>query len=395
MRHSIVPPGHTYALRWAVRNLSWLTLLLAVAGCSDAVPGSAPLVHRPNFSEAVAVPLLSAGGTDDDQFASAVAVAEDSVWVGAPGDRAGAAASGAIQLFHFNGQKWVAQAKLKSLTPEEDGRVGAAIAASDGRILVGAPERDQGVGGALVFTAGHGYRQEWMMPSTPTDGAHFGHAVSLDGPTALVGEPFVGAPRAGTVAVFDRVGQSWQHTQGLEGGEETTNFGRAVAVSGDLAVIGANDAAFSWLRSEQGWSEHHRLVASPHIDNLGVAVALDANTAAIAAQPAGDGGSVFLFVRQGNAWLQEAQLSAPQSHVDDGFGQALALQGDVLLVGAPGQGAAYVFEREGHDWSLQTELTAPDATPGFGSSVAMNGPVVAIAAKTESSTGAAYVFRGR
>jgi len=93
--------------------------------------------------------------------------------------------------------------------------------------------------------------------------------------------------------------------------------------------------------------------------------------------PGSEPGSVHIFRRGEDGWVEVAAIPAPSGVYGDGFGEALAVEGDILVVGAPkeneGRGAAYVFVREGGIWSSRERLEAPDAVPGdaFGSSVAV------------------------
>ena len=93
--------------------------------------------------------------------------------------------------------------------------------------------------------------------------------------------------------------------------------------------------------------------------------------------PGSEAGSVHVFRRGADGWAEVVAISAPSGVYGDGFGEALAIEGDILVVGAPkeneGRGAAYVFVREGDRWSVLQRLEAPDAMPGdaFGSSVAV------------------------
>ncbi|MEI8015151.1 MAG: hypothetical protein WCH20_09975 [Nitrospira sp.] len=96
------------------------------------------------------------------------------------------------------------------------------------------------------------------------------------------------------------------------------------------------------------------------------------------------------------------------------FGYSVALAGDTLAVGVPGEasasGAVYVFTRTGSNWSPQAYLKASntEANDGFGYSVALAGDSLAVGATGEASdatgvngnqgdnsapdSGAAYVF---
>ena len=134
-----------------------------------------------------------------------------------------------------------------------------------------------------------------------------------------------------------------------------------------------------------------------------------------------------------HAWAapiaQQAYLKASNTEADDHFGQAVAVSGDTVVVGAFGEdsnatgvngnqtnnsagtsGAAYVFAREGTNWSQQADLKASNtgAFDQFGISVAVSGNRVVVGANSEDSNatgvdgnpgnndatnaGAAYVF---
>jgi len=102
----------------------------------------------------------------------------------------------------------------------------------------------------------------------------------------------------------------------------------------------------------------------------------------------------------------EAKLTASDGVSGDAFGNAVAISGNTVVVGAAladnGQGAAYVFTRSGSDWADMTqvaELTASDGAAGddFGSSVSISGNTVVVGEGNatigaNSQQGAAYVF---
>ncbi|MCC6907452.1 MAG: FG-GAP repeat protein [Phycisphaerales bacterium] len=109
----------------------------------------------------------------------------------------------------------------------------------------------------------------------------------------------------------------------------------------------------------------------------------------------------------GQTWSQSAKLRAGNPGADDAFGQAVALDGDTVVVGAitangriDNTGAAYVLRREpGGSWSETARLFAADGEPydWFGYSVAIDGDVAAVgsvfAVGQQWAAGAAYVFR--
>jgi hypothetical protein len=110
-----------------------------------------------------------------------------------------------------------------------------------------------------------------------------------------------------------------------------------------------------------------------------------------------------VFARNGTSWTEEARLTLTgQDPGGDQFGASVALVGNQLFVGAPGDthaggvnaGSAYMFVHSGSEWIETLEFTASDATDGdvFGTSVAVSGHVVVIGAEHDG-LGSAYVFR--
>lgn len=180
-------------------------------------------------------------------------------------------------------------------------------------------------------------------------------------------------------------------------------FGGAMAISGDTMAVGA-----SWEAS--------------------AAIGVNGNETDNSANGAG---GVYIFVRSGTNWSQQAYLKASNTDAFDNFGGNLALVGDTLVVGAFSEasaatgvdgdenndsaafaGAAYVFERSGTTWSQSAYLKASntDASDAFGAAVALSpsANTLVVTASSEDSAasgangdetdntllnaGAAYVF---
>jgi hypothetical protein len=143
----------------------------------------------------------------------------------------------------------------------------------------------------------------------------------------------------------------------------------------------APDAAGRARRTEQALTE---------VTHFGEAVAIDGDTAVVGA-PAGSVGAAYVFTRSGGAWAERAKLVPPDGAVGTAFGSSVALAGDMLVVGAPatflsdgtqGHGAVYVFAGAGSVWTLTAKLTATDGAMGdyFGTSVALAADTVAVGA---------------
>src|SRR5690606_13170596 len=108
-------------------------------------------------------------------------------------------------------------------------------------------------------------------------------------------------------------------------------------------------------------------------------------------------GHVYVYRKVGGAWTRQESLTAPQSAPGDGFGAALAWQGNRMLVSQPGDDAAgtiHVFEKRGTSWAHAGTFSAGAAGDAFGESGALNGDVALVGAPGDADgAGAVYVFR--
>ena len=112
-------------------------------------------------------------------------------------------------------------------------------------------------------------------------------------------------------------------------------------------------------------------------------------------------GTVYVYSRTGSAWQEVAQLTAADSDgAPDGFGQGLASDGETLLIGSPnrfdGPGAVFVFAKNGSGaWSQVGRFSANDGMEGdgFGAALAISGDVALISATgANDGAGAVYAF---
>jgi choice-of-anchor B domain-containing protein len=119
--------------------------------------------------------------------------------------------------------------------------------------------------------------------------------------------------------------------------------------------------------------------------------------------PASQNGAVHVYRRGAGGWVESSTLVAAGISIEDGFGSALGVEGNVLAVGAPGtaekRGAVYVFERDGGGrWVERAKLTARSGSTGdlLGSAVAIRGGVLLAGSPGfADSQGRVIVFRRR
>jgi hypothetical protein len=264
-----------------------------------------------------------------------------------------------------------------------------------------------------------------LAASDATASDYFGCFVAIDGDTALVGAYYDddSGINSGSAYVFTRSGATWTQQSKLTAadGAASDYFGFGVALWGDTALVGArfgdgaasnSGSVYVFTRSGELWTQQAELnaIGGATGDNFGNAVALWGDTALVGAYGDDDAGyesgSAYVFVRTGTTWEQQAKFVAADGATYDGYGASVALLGDTALVGArfadsaggTNQGAAYVYNLNGADWTEEAKLTAADATDGdsFGVSVALSGDAALVGANGDDdagdASGSAYVF---
>ncbi|MEX0708478.1 MAG: FG-GAP repeat protein [Woeseia sp.] len=130
---------------------------------------------------------------------------------------------------------------------------------------------------------------------------------------------------------------------------------------------------------------------STDVAAFGESVDVDGDTAVIGAIDDDGQGAVYVFLREGERWIQQARLTGVS-----GFGESVAIDGDTLLVGAPHTREAYVYSREARNstWYFRVKFTADNLLENstFGKSVALYEGTAVVGAWNEAPYGAAYVF---
>ena len=196
-------------------------------------------------------------------------------------------------------------------------------------------------------------------------------------------------------------------------GAEHDNFGASSSISNDTIVVGApldddlgskSGSAYVYVRTAGGWSQQAKLTASDGgpPDVFGTSVAIDNDTIVVGAQWYEDAdwinrGSAYVFVRSGDTWTEQAQLTGSDHLVHELFGAAVAINGDTIVVGTPGLAApaAYVFVRDDSIWTEEAKLTASDGEQWdfFGESVSISRNTILVGAEgDDNNRGSAYIF---
>ena len=337
-----------------------------------------------------------------DYFGESVSVSGDTVVVGAAWEDSsttginstpdeGALDAGAAYVFVRSGTTWSQQAYLKPVavgTTQVGDNFGDSVAVSGDTVVVGAPTEDSSTtginstrnesasaaGAAYVFVrSGTTWSQQaYLKPAvvgSAQAGDQFGYSVAVSGDTVVVGAhledssttginstPNEATADSGAAYVFTRSGAEWTQQAYLKASntEGTDYFGRSVAVSGDMVVVGAYGES-------------------------GGATGVNGNQADNSVT---DSGAAYVFERSGSTWSQRAYLKAFNTGANDLFGVSVAVSGDTVVVGshyedssitginstpneaAANSGAAYIFTGFGPAPDIAVTQNAPVADGG-------------------------------
>jgi MYXO-CTERM domain-containing protein len=322
---------------------------------------------------------------------------------------------GRVQLAAAPATVWDKQARLTSVDELSGDLLGYDMAldgsrvalSAHGKLLVG--ER-AGAGAVYVFDrSGLTWSQQKIALDDPS--THwFGTGVALSGDTLLAMSANYGTT-LGKGHVFVRTGNSWASQAELVPSASyagSDQFGMDSALDGDTAIVGAHGeqgwAGGAWVfeRSGASWGAGTRLAPQDPAayDYFGQAVSLNGDTAVIGAPGKGGGaGAAYVFVRNGATWEEQAKLEASDAATSDNFGVSVSIDGDSVIVGASYRaseaGAAYVFVRSGTTWTAQQKLLASDSAEDrrFGHAVDIKDDRVIIGARqADYITGDAYIF---
>ncbi|MFI5298505.1 MAG: hypothetical protein ACHREM_10435 [Polyangiales bacterium] len=244
---------------------------------------------------------------------------------------------------------------------------------------------------------------------TPYSGS-FGSSVATDGDTVVVG-----AVKA--AYVFSRVSTGWTLAAELEGEVSRSYFafGMNVGLSGDSIIVGEQvqevglgpyPIATVYARSGGAWSLQSDLI--PTTSGVQPAtsssvVAIDGDTAVVGGVTCGSGvACVVFFSQSGGTWTQTSMLTATSDPGTVSLGSAVALQGDVAILGSTStsasSGATYVATRTSGVWTLGPAFAPPSPLVidgRFGAAVALDGGTAIISDPASTiGGGAVYAYTG-
>jgi len=296
------------------------------AGGSDA--GAAYVFVRTGTTWREQAKLTAPDAAPDDQFGFLVTISGNTLVAGSHlDDNQNGPEAGSAYVFSRSGTAWTMEQKLVAPDGIADDRFGFPLALDGSTLVVGSYRNDTAggvdTGSVYVFVrAGTGFtlQQKLAAPDGAPDD-QFGRWVSVSRDTLVASsilDDNANGADAGSAYVFVRSGSAWTLQQKLtaDDGAESDQFGRSVAVSGELLAVGA------------------------YLDDT-------------AAGP--DAGTAHVFLRSGTTWTARWRLAPADTAAGDLLGRAVAFSGSAVVVGSEGSdlpagqdaGAVYVFRPAG------------------------------------------------
>ena len=236
-------------------------------------------------------------------------------------------------------------------------------------------------------------------------GEQLGKSVAVSGDLAVIGaptSPFVSGAGAGAAYILRWNGTQWVEEARVQGSASTlvNSYANAVAVANGVVFVGANRENAIYVYELSGtWTQTARLTGTNDPDELGTNIVATADRVYAGAPQSGfpNRGAVYVFHRPtGSPMWTEEQRIVPSAEFDNNrFGQSVAVSGDAMIVGASGSGYAYFFARSGTTWTQSgTPFRSAYSADdaGMGRAVAIDGPWAMASAPDLYSRGGVYVY---
>ncbi len=381
------------------------------------------------------ITLNNPGPALADNFGFSVAISGTRVVVGAYLDDTGATDAGSAYVYDLSsGTPAVPVTTLNNSNPVLGDNFGFSVAISGTRLVAGVHLDDTGAtnaGSAYIYDLSSGTPTvpiTTLNNPSPALADFFGYSVAISGTRVVVGAYFdeTGAIEVGSAYIYELSSGTPSvplATLNNPGPAANDYFGYSTAISGTRVVVGAHaddtgatdaGSAYIYDLSSGTPTVPTATLNSPGPstdDRFGLTTAMS-GTRMVVGMPredtgASNAGSVFVYdSTSGTPAVPVFTLSNPGPAADDNFGNAVAVQGSRVLVGAPfddttaaNSGAAYFYDLSSGTPTVPVYTfinPVPGANDNFGNSVALEGTLLVIAAGEDDTagvdTGSAYVY---
>ena len=258
---------------------------------------------------------------------------------------------------------WSLEQELPAPNPASGDRFGSSVAVRGNTAIVGAGRADNGAGAAYIFDVTTGGQLHKLQAADAHSNAWFGCSVAIDDDFAIVGAKSHehGGSTPGSAYVYDTATGAQLLELVPSDAAVHDQFGISVGISGGIAIVGAHgdddlgSASGSVYLFDVTTGEQLAKLHAPDGrsgDRFGWSVALSGNIAVIGADGDDDGGSYSgsAYVFDITTGEQLAKLTGSDPGMWRYFGFSVGINDGTVIVGAPGNrghfGAAYVFGEE-------------------------------------------------
>ncbi len=367
--------------------------------------------------------LLADDGNRKDRFGDAVAISDNTAAIGAFWHGEPTYYAGAVYIYNYRNSQWVKTIELHPSDSARGDRFGSALAMSHDKLIVTAEyhEHHGDSSGAVYIFRNQG--DQWIQETeivaeNPTDWEYFGEHVDISGDLAILSTK---DDNSGYAYIYRFNGTDWiQETKLIPpDSQHAWTFGYAVAIHQDIAIVaspgsfGSQSTGVAWLYRYNGSEWEVESLLSPDDQTprnmFGYAVAVSDDVAIIGAfgdnELGEDVGAAYIFRAHENQWIQEARVLASDPEEGAWFGYSVAIEGNKAVVGeirndgsGSWAGAAYLFLNDGTNWDEGTKIISDKVgeDDDFGCAVALSDQNALIGASGDHTNGddagAAYIF---
>lgn len=316
------------------------------------------------------------------------------------------------------------QTTLSEISGEPFNQFGSTVSIAGDYILAGAPGQENDKGKACIFKrVGKNWNLQLCLAATTSENStitQFGKSVSLTEDQAIIGAFQQNTGKIGAAYVFERQGDSWGQTmEFLDPYTQVNgNFGSAVSISSNIAVIGAYSQAASkkgkvhiYKKTESTWEPDIIITSNSPTKSrrFGSSIMLSDDHLIIGDYENGPQheGSAYIYKHSDGIWTLKKTLKGGTITRNGDYGISVAISDNYAIVGAMSEnhptskskkkiGAAYVYRREGEHWHHQAKLVPIDISKNdnFGLSVSISGNHIIIGTeKDNASQGSTYLYK--
>jgi FG-GAP repeat len=284
-------------------------------GVAGADQGSASIYQLTGGNWVLMQKITDPASALGDRFGSSVSISGNYAIVGAEVDDVGVNSDqGSASFYQLTGGSWVWMNKITDATGATNDYFGYSVSISGNYAIVGAYEDNVGAnanqGSASIYQLTGG-SWVWMNKITDPAGAvddNFGYSVSISGNYAIVSAPsyaVLSNMNQGSASIYQLLGASWVWINRINdgGGAAGDNFGTSVSISGNYAIVGAQNT-----KGVGGVAQ----------------------------------GSTSIYQRLGFGWQKVQFVNDPSGNFFDKFGNAVGIDAanKRFIIGAAGYGEA-------------------------------------------------------